>query len=159
MYNLRDPQVYGTAAAFALCAAAAGTWLLVRKRPTADDLERIRREELVLTGRLIDGTVLDISDLTEEESGRKGGMQLILYKYEIAGVVYECSQDVSTLSDYLNIHEMRLGFPCSVRYDTHRPTNSIVVAETWSGLRDIASGVPVRRGIPPQRTPRTTSTV
>jgi len=157
VYNLRDPQVYGTAAVFALFAAGAGVWLMLRKRPTADDLERMRREELVRMGRLIDGTVLDVSDLTEEESGRKGGMQLILYKYEIAGVVYECSQDVSTLSEYLDIHQMRLGFPCSVRYDTHRPTNSIVVAETWSGLRDIASGVPVRRGIPPQRTPRTTT--
>lgn len=159
MYNLREPQVYGTAAAFALCAAAAGIWLFVRKRPTADELERVRREELVLTGRLIDGTVLDVSDLTEEESGRKDGMQLILYKYEIAGVVYECSQDVSTLNEYLDIHETRLGFPCSVRYDVHRPTNSIIVAETWSGLRDIASGVPVRRGIPPQRAPKVSRTV
>ena len=38
------------------------------------------------------------------------------------------------LRDLVNIHDCRLGFPCSVRYDTHKPENSIVVAETWSGV-------------------------
>jgi hypothetical protein len=71
-------------------------------------------------------------------------LQLILYKYEIAGVVYECSQDVTHLKDYVNIYECRLSFPCSVRYDPHTPSNSIIVAEDWSGLRDTANSVPVR---------------
>lgn len=155
--SLRDPQVYGTAAALALGAGAL-LYLVFRKRPTNDEIERQRREALVRSGRIIDGTVFDISDLTEEESGRPGGMQLVMYKYEVSGVVYECSQDVSTLGDYLDIHSMRLDFPCSVRYNPHQPANSILVAETWSGLRDLASGVPVRRGIPPQREPHTSST-
>lgn len=155
--SLRDPQVYGTAAALALGAGAI-LYLVFRKRPDADELERRRRESLVLTGRIIDGTVLDTSDLSEEDSGRKGGMRLIMYKYEVSGVVYECSQDVSTLGDYLDIHAMRLDYPCSVRYNPHQPANSIVVAETWSGLRDLASGVPMRRGISPHHTPRPTGT-
>lgn len=150
--TLRDPQVYGTAVAVVLGAGAV-LYLVFRKRPTEDELERQRREALVRMGRISDGTVLDISDLTEEESGRKGGMQLVMYQYEVAGVVYECSQDVSTLRDYIDIHTMRLSFPCSVRYNPHQPTNSIIVAETWSGLRDLASGVPIRRGIPPHREP------
>jgi hypothetical protein len=70
-------------------------------------------------------------------------MQLILYKYEIGGVIYECSQDVTALCDLVNIHDCRLGFPCSVRYDTHKPENSIIIAETWSGLRDTATSVPI----------------
>ncbi len=107
-----------------------------------------RREYLVSNGRIIDGTLLDISDLSPEESGRPTGMQLILYKYEIGGVIYECSQDVTSLRDMVNIYECRLGFPCSVRYDTHKPENSIIVAENWSGLRDTASSVPVRRSMP-----------
>ncbi len=155
--SLRDPQVYGTAAALALGAGAI-LYLVFRKRPDADELERRRRESLVLTGRIIDGTVLDTSDLSEEDSGRKGGMRLIMYKYEVSGVVYECSQDVSTLGDYLDIHAMRLDYPCSVRYNPHQPANSIVVAETWSGLRDLASGVPMRRGISPHQAPRPTGT-
>jgi hypothetical protein len=71
-------------------------------------------------------------------------MQLILYTYEISGVVYECSQDVTELKERVNIHECRLSFPCSVRYDPRRPASSIIVAESWSGLRDTANSVPVR---------------
>jgi len=155
--SLRDPQVYGTAAALALGAGAI-LYLVLRKKPTNDELERQRRENLVRMGRIIDGTVFDIADLSEEESGRKGGMQLVMYKYEVSGVVYECSQDVSTLGDYLDIRAMRLDYPCSVRYNPHQPTNSIIVAETWSGLRDLASGVPVRRGVPASPQPHATGT-
>lgn len=155
--SLRDPHVYGAAAALALGAGAV-LYMVFRKRPSADEIERLRREALVRAGRIIDGTVFDIADLTEEESGRPGGMQLVMYKYEVSGVVYECSQDVSTLRDYIDIHTMRLDFPCSVRYNPHLPTNSIIVAETWSGLRDLASGVPIRRGIPPQRKSQTSNT-
>jgi hypothetical protein len=153
--SLRDPQVYGTAAALALGAGAV-LYLVLRKRPSEDELERQRRENLVRLGRIIDGTVFDTADLSEEESGRTGGLRLVIYKYEVSGVVYECSQDVSTLGDYIDIHSMRLDFPCSVRYNPHQPANSIIVAETWSGLRDLASGVPVRRGIPTHSEPQTT---
>ena len=84
--------------------------------------ERVTMREI--SPRIIDGTVFDTADLTEEDSGRHGGMQLIMYKYEVSGVVYECSQDVSTLGDYLDIQTMRLDFPCSVRYNPHQPANS-----------------------------------
>lgn len=141
--SLRDPQVIGVLLAAGLCAGGAIAWSKMRKRPTEEELERQRRQQLVKTGRIIDGTILDISDVDAAESGRPGGMQLILYKYEIAGVVYECSQDVTHLKDHVNIYECRLSFPCSVRYDPHTPSNSIVVAEEWSGIRDTANSVPV----------------
>jgi hypothetical protein len=115
-------------------------------------LERLRRQQLVKVGRIIDGTILDISDVDASQMGRSDGMQLILYKYEIAGVVYESSQDVTHMKECVNIYECRLSFPCSVRYDPRRPTNSIIVAEDWSGLRDTANSVPVH-AIP--RKPRT----
>ncbi|MGB0124352.1 MAG: hypothetical protein WBP63_13010 [Silvibacterium sp.] len=142
--SLRDPQVLGLLAAAGLCIGGVVAWSAMRKRPTEEELERQRRQQLVKAGRIIDGTLLDISDVDPSESGRAGAMQLILYKYEIAGVVYECSQDVTQLREYVNIHDCRLSFPCSVRYDPHRPTNSIIVAENWSGLRDTANSVPVR---------------
>jgi hypothetical protein len=130
-------------------------YLALRKRPSAEELERERRGYLVQAGRIIDGTLLDISELDPSESGRPAGMQLLLYKYEIGGVVYECSQDVTPLRDLLDIHDCRLGFPCSVRYDTHKPENSIVIAETWSGLRETANSVPIRRVVtnPPHSRP------
>jgi len=142
--SLRDPQVIGVLVAASLCAGGVIAWSKLRKRPTEEELERLRRQQLVKSGRIIDGTILDISDIDPLESGRPGGMQLILYRYTIAGVIYECSQDVTLLKDYVDIYQCRLSFPCSVRYDPHTPSNSIIVAEDWSGLRDTANSVPVR---------------
>jgi hypothetical protein len=141
--SLRDPQLIGVVTVAGLCIGGVIAWAAMRKKPTEEELERQRRQQLVMAGRIIDGTILDISDMGQGESGRVGGMQLILYKYEIAGVVYECSQDVSNLKEHVDIYECRLSFPCSVRYDPRRPTNSIVVAEEWSGLRETANSVPV----------------
>ncbi|MFZ0663574.1 MAG: hypothetical protein WAM66_12835 [Acidobacteriaceae bacterium] len=149
--SLRDPEVLGALTVAGLCIGGVVAWVRMRKHPTEEELERQRRQYLVKTGRIMDGTILDISDVDALESGRAEGMHLILYKYEIAGVVYECSQDVTQLKEYVNIYECRLSFPCSVRYDPHCPTNSIIVAENWSGLRETANSVPVR-ALP--RTPR-----
>jgi hypothetical protein len=143
--SLRDPQLLGAIAAVGLCVGGVVAYLRLRKRPSEEELEKLRRDQLVQFGRIIDGTVIDISDLGPHECGRSDGLRLILYKYEISGVVYECSQDVTLLQDCVNIYDCRLGFPCSVRYDPHRPVNSIIVAETWSGLRDTANSVPIRR--------------
>jgi hypothetical protein len=149
--SLRDPQVLGALAAASLCLGGVVAYYALRKRPSEEELEKLRREELVRSGRIIDGTVIDISELGPQESGRPDGMRLILYKYQVAGVVYECSQDVTLLQEHVNIYDCRLGFPCSVRYNPHRPVNSIVVAENWSGLRNTANSIPIRR---PPRKPR-----
>lgn len=142
-FPLRDSQLFGSLAVVGLCVGGAAAYALLRKRPSPDELERKRRELLVQQGRIIDATVIDISDLSPEESGRSNGMQLILYKYEAAGVVYECSQDVTMLRHLVNIYDCRLGFPASVRYDPHNPGNSLIVAENWSGLRETANSVPL----------------
>jgi hypothetical protein len=143
--SLRDHHLAETLAAAGVCLAGLVLYNLLRRRTSDEELERLRRQDLVRGGRIIDGTVIDTVELGEHESERPGGMQLILYKYEIAGVAYECSQDVTHLKDLLSFHEVRIGFPCSVRYDTRQPENSIVVAEDWSGLRDTATSIPVRR--------------
>jgi hypothetical protein len=140
---LRESQIFGTLAAVGVCLGGVAVYGLLRRKESPDELERQRRDLLVQQGRIIDATVIDISDLTAEECGRPNGMQLILYKYEAAGVVYECSQDVTMLRHLVNIYDCRLGFPASVRYDPHNPGNSLIVAESWSGLRDTANTVPL----------------
>jgi hypothetical protein len=45
-----------------------------------------------------------------------------------------------------------------VRYDIHRPENSIVVAENWSGLRTTADSV-LARPVPKQRKPHASAPV
>ncbi len=142
-FSPRETQVVSTlvlAGALAICATAL---TLLRKRPSLEETERDRRAALIKGGRITTATVIDISDLTPEESGRPMGMQLILYQYEISGVVYECSQDVTLLKHLVDIYHCRLGFPASVRYDPHNPGNSIIVAESWSGLRETANSVPL----------------
>lgn len=90
---------------------------------------------LVKEGRIIDGSVTDIADMDAEASGQPEGMQLLLYRYEIAGVTYECAQDVTHLREYVDLQNCRIDLPVSIRYDARNPANSIVVSETWTGLR------------------------
>jgi hypothetical protein len=108
-----------------------------RKRPTEEELERARRKMLALSGRLIDGMLLDVREMTLED-GR--ALTMLEYSYRSAGVDYECSQDITTLLTVVDLAQMRAGFPCTVRYQPGNPQNSIVIAESWSGLR---SSLPV----------------
>jgi hypothetical protein len=149
--TLRDHQVLTTMAAAVVCLGGVAWYMATRKTTSEEELERTRRQDLVLGGRIIDGTILDVRELDPQEAGRPEGMELILYKYEIAGVSYECSQDITNLKDLVQIRDIRVGFPCSVRYDTRQPENSIVIAENWIGLRDTANSVPVRRANPRRR--------
>jgi hypothetical protein len=120
----------GLTAAAALGAVAA--WLLLRKRPTPEELELDRRRLLVQAGRLVDGMLLDICNVPAED-GRT--LTMLLFSYRIGGVDYECTQDITLLGEVVDPKQVRAGFPCSVRYQPGNPQNSIVVAEGWSGLR------------------------
>ena len=138
--SLRNPEfLEAVATASVLVGGAAAAWFFLRRRKSDEEIERERRLNLVKLGRLVDGSVLDIADLDANESGRPGGMKLILYRYEIAGVVYNCSQDVTQMGDFVDIYQCRLSFPATIRYDAHNPENSIIVAENWSGLRESAA--------------------
>ena len=141
--TLRETQLASGITVVAAMGIASAVYWMSRKRPSPDELERDRRDALVQKGRIIDATVLDISEVSPEESDRALGMQLILYQYDVAGVTYECSQDVTLLQHVVDIHKIRLSFPASVRYDPHNPGNSLIVAENWSGLRDTANSIPL----------------
>jgi hypothetical protein len=112
--------------------AAALVWLFLRPRPTPDELERLRRQLLSQSGRLVDGMLLDVREM-EAADGRT--LTMLEFSYRIGGVEYECSQDITSLKDVVDPAHVRAGFPCSVRYQTGSPQNSIVLAEEWSGLR------------------------
>jgi hypothetical protein len=107
--------------------------LLRRKSKSPDDIERERRTWLNSIGRITDGTVIDVQELGLETGPRPATM--LIYKYDVAGVSYECSQDVTYLRHWVNLHSCRLGLPTSVKYDPQNPGNSLVVSETWMGLR------------------------
>ncbi|MGA3135938.1 MAG: hypothetical protein ABSC88_08105 [Terracidiphilus sp.] len=134
--------------AFLAAVCAVSLWLIFRKRPTPDELERARRLFLEQSGRLVDGMLLDICEVEapanapskskEEPASRT--LTMLMYSYHIGGVNYECSQDITALLGVVDASQVRAGFPCTARYQPGNPQNSIVVAEDWSGLR---VGLPV----------------
>jgi hypothetical protein len=71
-------------------------------------------------------------------------MLLLIYTYDVAGVTYEASQDVTHLRQFIDLYSCRLGLPASVKYDPHNPGDSIVISETWSGLRKPTIVMPQR---------------
>jgi hypothetical protein len=115
-------------------AVVLGSYALLRRKPKSPaELERERRNWLDGIGRITDGTVIDVQEM-EPSNGHHAAV-LLIYKYDVAGVSYECSQDVTYLRQWINLHSCRLGLPTSVKYDPHNPGNSLVVSENWMGLR------------------------
>jgi hypothetical protein len=123
---------YSLVAGGAAILAVSVTLLLRRNRKTPEQRERERRERINMHGRITDGTVVDVQELGINGSGT---VQLLIYNYDVAGVSYEASQDITHLRQYVDLHSCRLGLPASIKYDQQNPGNSIVVSETWTGLR------------------------
>lgn len=122
--------------------AGVAWWAVARKRVSPEEVERQRRDLLAEGGRIIDGSITGIDGVTEDDSadgslelaaGVDEPPRLLLYRYRIAGVTYECAQDVTALAE--RMAHLRLDLPVQVRYDPHNPADSIVVAEGWSGLQ------------------------
>jgi hypothetical protein len=127
----RDPRIAGGVVAGAALAGAA-VWMIVRmRRPSAEEMERRRRDQLATAGRITDGVLIDARTLAGDES-TSPTPEVLFYSYRLAGVTYDCAQDVSTLPE--RVVGWKLDQPLQVRYDPRNPGNSLVVAETWSGL-------------------------
>jgi hypothetical protein len=97
--------------------------MFLRKRPTPEERERIRRLTVNRHGRMGDGS---ITDFTGES---------LYYSYRVRGVEYMASQDVSTLHDRLPTDPSILIGPVTLKYLPTKPVESIVVCEEWSGFR------------------------
>ena len=146
---LRSPRVLAAIGVGVVTAVGVASYVMTRRKPTAEEIERERRDLLARSGRITDGTIMDTmiletrtetrtadSESSEPPAEPEGSVptpDIIVYNYRIAGVTYECAQDVTTLAEY--VHNIRTDLPIQVRYAPHNPANSIVVAETWSGLR------------------------
>ena len=115
-------------------ATFAAAWAWIRKgRKTPEQREQERRLRISAIGRITDGAVIDVNEMP----GNKGlaEIQLLVYQYDVAGVSYEASQDITALRHRVDLHSCRAGLMTSIKYDPTNPGNSIVIAENWSGLR------------------------
>ena len=126
---LRSPRALSLLAVAAAGGLGYAAWKLRRTPPDPEELERQRRLFLAANGRLMDGTITE----TRWEGDAIASPHTLLYQYRISGVTYECGQDVHALPGL--VRGLRIDLPVQVRFDPRNPADSIVVAESWSGLR------------------------
>jgi hypothetical protein len=149
------PIDWRIAAGAAAIVAAVGVSVLrqVFKKPeNPEDQEKRRRSQLNQVGRIVEGLVVEVVEsqagtpveISQSMFSRRsapaaalggnGLRRLVRYSYSIAGVTYETAQDVTGLEERLCIDRIASGQPASVKYDPSNPSNSILVADDWSGL-------------------------
>lgn len=111
------------------------------------EIERQRRAYLNKVGRIVEGQVLEIAEHARDAKEAKqagmfskarvvpnGSRKLIHYTYSISGVTYETAQDITGLEERLVLNRVAAGQTASVKYDPSNPSNSILIADDWSGL-------------------------
>lgn len=59
----------------------------------------------------------------------------LFYSYNVGGVQYETSQDITNLRDRLPAEPERLLGVAGMKYMQRNPPNSILLCEEWCGLR------------------------
>jgi len=124
--NLVSSGGMALAAAGGLAALGIGAWGVYRflkRRPTAAELERRRRNDLHVRGKMGDANLLEFHD------------HMVFYSYAIGGVEYSACQDLVDLQPLLPPDLWSTIGPASMKYDPRNPANSIVLCEQWSGLR------------------------
>lgn len=126
---LRSSRNVAVVALGAAAAAGIAWYFLSRPKLSEEEIERSRRDLLASIGRITDGSITDVAMIQE---GSVSTPKIIIYNYRIAGVSYECGQVVTALAEH--VRDIRIDLPIQVRYDPHNPADSIVVAESWSGL-------------------------
>ena len=95
----------------------------LRSRLTPEKRERRRRLDLHLNGRLGDALLTEFHEDT------------LYYTYDVRGVHYTASQDITGMRDQLPDDTERLGGMVTIKYSGQNPANSILICEEWSGLR------------------------
>ena len=144
------------AAGGAVLVAAVGAVALrqyFQKPEDPEDEERRRRSQLNQVGRIVEGLVVELVEsqapvglapvasngspsikAPASAPSKSSIRRLVRYSYSIAGVTYETAQDVTGLEERLCLERIASGQPASVKYDPSNPSNSILVADDWSGL-------------------------
>lgn len=114
-----------------------------------EEAERKRRLHLNHIGRIAEGQVVELSEQpanTGEEPRHLLGSRakklpdlrpryMVSYSYSISGVTYHTAQDITGLESQVQFDRLMAGQQASVKYDPSNPSDSILVADDWSGLR------------------------
>lgn len=132
-------------------ALVGGVWLStwMRRAPDEDDVEQKRRSHINQVGRIAEGQILEVLEVSREQAETRGPAlfrrgakdvagderrKLVCYSYSISGVSYETAQDITRLEARTTEQRLVPGRPASIKYDPSNPGDSIVLTDDWSGL-------------------------
>jgi hypothetical protein len=120
-------------------------------RPPVDPEEEERKRRLYLNqiGRIAEGQIVELVERPPESKEVRKGLfgssarplkdlrprHFVSYSYLISGVTYHTAQDITGLESQVRLERLVAGQPASIKYDAANPTDSILVADDWSGLR------------------------
>ena len=133
----------------AVAAIAMIAYAFFRPAEDPEAVERKRRLHLNQIGRIAEGQIVELAEHPPEPraerkklfSGRTQSLEntrarhLVSYSYAISGVTYHTAQDITGIEPQVRHERLVAGQPASVKYDPANPTDSILVADDWSGLR------------------------
>jgi hypothetical protein len=144
-----DLNVILAMAVAAVAAIAMIGYAFFRPAENPEAIERKRRLHLNQIGRITEGQVVELAEHAPEPVTERKALfgskalpladqqrrHLVSYSYAISGVTYHTAQDITGLEGQIRFERLVAGQPASVKYDPANPTDSILVADDWSGLR------------------------
>jgi hypothetical protein len=146
---LADWKLALAMAGAAVAAVAMIAYAFFRPSEDQEGAERKRRLHLNQIGRIAEGQIVELAEhppmVQEQRKKLFGGgarplpdtraRHLVSYSYAISGVTYHTAQDITGLEGQIRFERLVAGQPASVKYDPSNPSDSILVADDWSGLR------------------------
>lgn len=132
-----------------VAAVAMIAYAFFRPAVNPEDEERKRRLHLNQIGRIAEGQIVELVERAPESKEARKGLfgagarplkdmrprHLVSYSYLISGVTYQTAQDITGLESQIRLERLVAGQPASIKYDASNPSDSILVADDWSGLR------------------------
>jgi len=133
----------------AIAALAMVAYAFLRPAVNPEEEERKRRLHLNQIGRIAEGQIVELVEHPPEPQPARKGLfraaarplqdmrprHLVSYSYLISGVTYQTAQDITGLESQIRLERLVAGQPASIKYDASNPSDSILVADDWSGLR------------------------
>ena len=133
----------------AIAALAMVAYAFLRPAVNPEEEERKRRLHLNQIGRIAEGQIVELVEHPPESQPARKGLfraaarplrdmrprHLVSYSYLISGVSYQTAQDITGLESQIRLERLVAGQPASIKYDASNPSDSILVADDWSGLR------------------------
>jgi len=146
---LADWKMLAALGGGSILAVALIIYAFVHPKVDPEEAERKRRLHLNHIGRIAEGQVVDLSEQQASQAAERHGLlssraknvpdqrprYLVSYSYSISGVTYHTAQDITGLESQVQFDHLVAGQQASVKYDPSNPSDSILVADDWSGLR------------------------